>query len=299
MANLTTANPEMAAAWNGEEGARWVADADRYERSGTQQWETFLEAGLVGPTDAVLDLGCGAGGSTCDVARLTTGEVLGVDLSERLLDKARQCATRLPHVRFLQADVQVHPFAPESFDLAISRYGVMFFSDRAAAFRNVAHALRPGGRLALLVWQGLDRNPWLAGIRDALAMGRDLPVPPPHAPSPFALAEPDHVRELLASCGFVDVQLTPVAGVAHFGDDADDAFSWAQRMGPVLGLLQDLDDADREAGLRKLYDLFQTHATPAGVQLDSSSWLITGRRSSLPDIVGGGAEKSQSGGQED
>jgi ubiquinone/menaquinone biosynthesis C-methylase UbiE len=120
----------------------------------------------------VLDIGCGSGQSTRDAARLARdGSALGVDLSESMLAEARRRASTegLANVEFLRADAQVHAFDTATFDLAISRFGSMFFSDRTAAFANIASALRPGGRVALLVWQATARNEWIMVVRESMA----------------------------------------------------------------------------------------------------------------------------------
>jgi ubiquinone/menaquinone biosynthesis C-methylase UbiE len=118
---------------------------------------------------------------------------LGVDLSSRMIAEARRRAEAegVTNVRFEQADAQIYPFDPEAFDVAISRTSAMFFGDPVAAFTNTARALRPGGRLVLLTWQSLPRNEWLLEWTAALTAGRGLPTPPPGAPGPLSLSEPD------------------------------------------------------------------------------------------------------------
>ena len=174
----------------------------------------------------MLDVGCGAGETTLDAARAASaGTALGVDLSAAMLAvaRARAAATGVDNVSFLQADAQVHPFPPGAYDVVIGRTSAMFFGDPEAAFANLATALRPGGRLVLLVWQGLEHNEWLRCILGAMAAGRDLAPPPPGTRGPFALAEPDRVRGLLLGAGFADLALDDVRRPMWFGEDADDA----------------------------------------------------------------------------
>lgn len=277
----TIANVDMARAWDGEEGDQWTADADRYDASGKYVWRRFLDAGLVTPADRCLDIGCGTGQSTLDVARIASaGSVLGVDLSGRMLELARGRASAqgASNVEFLQADAQVHPFDAAAFDFAYSRYGALFFNDRAAAFGNIAAALRPGGRLALLGWQGLAHNPWLNTMRDALAAGRALPAPPEGGPGPFGLADRDGLTAVLLGAGFEDIAFTAVTAPLYFGADADDAWVFFGRMGLVKGLTQALDEATRHATLAELRRAVDAHETPDGVLMESASYLITARR---------------------
>jgi SAM-dependent methyltransferase len=191
------ANAEQAAAWNGHEGEQWTKYADRYDRAASRHWQRFLDADLISARDAVLDVGCGTGKSTRDAARIATkGSVLGLDLSAVMLDHAREQneADGLSNVTYVQGDAQVYPFADKSFDIAMSSFGVMFFDDPVGAFTNIGNGIRPGGRLAVLVWRELTCNEWLMALREALAVGRQLPMPPPDAPTPFALADPERVR---------------------------------------------------------------------------------------------------------
>src|SRR5262249_47790555 len=158
--------------------------------------ERFRAASGVGPRDRVLDVGCGTGGSTREAARTATaGSVVGVDISGVAVEEARRLseAEGLGNVTYLKADPQVHPFPPAHFDLCISRFGVMFFTDPVAAFTNIRRALRPDARLVLLVWQGHDRNEGPGAIRRALGA-------PPSASAaradPFSLGDPRRTEAL-------------------------------------------------------------------------------------------------------
>ena len=277
MTDRPIANVDAAAAWDGEEGANWAANADHYDAAAVAWNKHLLEH--ITPDDDVLDIGCGNGGSARDAARVAR-TVLGLDLSSEMLKSARNRARDegLTNIRFEQGDAQVHPFEPESFDVAISRFGAMFFSDPVAAFTNIARALRPDGRLAVLGWQGLEQNEWIAAVRDALALGRDLPVPPLGAPGPFGLADPDLDRRILTDAGFDDVAVEDLAEPLCFGTDADDAYGFLSDIGPVRGMLADLDEDAKAKGLTQLRELIELHATPDGVMFAGRAWLITGRK---------------------
>ena len=138
-----------------------------------------------------------------------------------MIDHARRRAAQeaISNVQFEQVDAQVYAFEPAAFDVAISRTGAMFFGDIVAAFTNIGRALRPSGRLTLLTWQPLPNNEWIRELSTALAAGRDLPAPPPEAPSPFALADPDRVRSVLTSAGFADIELDGTTARMWFGND--------------------------------------------------------------------------------
>jgi SAM-dependent methyltransferase len=154
----------------------------------------------------------------------------------------------------------------------------MFFDDAHAAFANIGQALRPGGQLALLTWQDLRNNDWLMTLREVFAMGRTVPFPPPAAPTPFSLADPDRVHTLLAAAGYDGITLTAFNEPYHFGDTADDALAFARTMGIVRGLTDELNDDQVEAGFRELRDVFLACTRPDGVLLDSAAWLVTAHR---------------------
>jgi SAM-dependent methyltransferase len=229
----------------------------------------------------VLDIGCGTGRTTRQAARLAAdGSALGVDLSSAMIARARLRAAEegLSNVRFERADAQIAAFPPAGFDVAISRTGAMFFGDPVAAFGNIAAALRPGGRLALLVWQSLADNRWMVEFAGALAAGRPLPSPPPGAPGPFSLADPARVRAVLTAGGFTDVALEGAREPMDFGADADAAFRFVSGLGIVRFLLRDLGDGARERALDALRASIDAHAGPDGVRYPSAAWVVTARR---------------------
>ncbi|MFE2283044.1 class I SAM-dependent methyltransferase [Streptomyces sp. NPDC059443] len=268
-------NAEQARAWDGQEGAYWAEHADRFDRALRAYRTHLLAAADVSAADHVLDIGCGAGETTRDVARRASrGRAVGVDLSAAMLQVARQRAADegLGNVDFVQADAQVHPFPAAAFDVAVSRTGTMFFADPVAAFRNICGALRPGGRLVQLVWQPLAGNEWLLSFARALAAGRPLPMPPSDGPGPFALADPARVRTVLGAAGFTDVQLEPHGESMWFGENTDAAERF------VLGLhgwrLDGLDDEGRRRAVDDLRTTLAAHATDSGVLFASATWII-------------------------
>ena len=271
------ANVDMAAGWDGPEGEHWVEHAEHYARASQRHWERLLAVLPIASDAAVLDIGCGTGRSTRDVARIaSSGSALGLDLSSSMLKRAREVAEAegLANVQFEQADVQVHPFGPDRFDLAISTFGAMFFADPTAAFTNIRQALRPGGELALLSWREVARNEWLTALRGALAVGRQLPEPPSDLPGPFGLASADHASGILGAAGFADIRFEEVDELIEFGPDADAAFAFMKTTGMTKGLTEELDADGKERALDALRRTIVQHDTGAGVLFGSSAWLI-------------------------
>lgn len=280
--HVQIANVEQAAAWDGDDGDDWTEYEEQYNRSSRRHTERLVDGARISPADQIVDIGCGCGESSRRAARIARdGGVLGVDLSSRMLARARERseAEGLTNVRFERGDAQVYPFEEGAFDLAISRFGVMFFGDPVAAFQNIGRALKPGGRVAFVAWQPLARNEWMSELFGALAAGRDLPRPPTGAPGPFGLADPDTVRRVFGEAGFEDVNLEDVTEPVTVGADADDAFSFVRSLGITRGLLRDLDAETTARALDAVRATIAAHDTGNGIQFGSAAWLITARRS--------------------
>jgi SAM-dependent methyltransferase len=279
MTDVHPSNADAATAWNGPTGDIWTDNADLFDAGVARYLKPFLDAAAIEPTAHVLDVGCGNGLTTREAARLASaGSVTGVDLSTRMLNQARRRAASdgLTNVSFVQADVQIADLSEARYDRVISRNGVMFFGDPVAAFTNLARALKPGGRMVLLVWQAMSENPWFTAFREAVAVGRELPMPPPDGPGPFALGDPDRVRALLTAAGFGEPDLVGVREPMYYGPDIARAERYVQAV--LGGLLTELDDAARaeaEAGLRTT---LEEHLGPEGVTYPSAMWIVTAHR---------------------
>jgi SAM-dependent methyltransferase len=275
-------NVDQAAAWDGPDGEYWAAHQARFDTTIGPHHGVLMAAAAIAPGERVLDIGCGNGQTSRDAARAAgdSGGVLGVDLSGPMLARAAQLAKDegLGNVRFEQADAQVHPFDAGAFDVAISRFGVMFFEDPVAAFANIASGLRSGGRLAMLVWQSPRANEWMSSIRTAVAMGRDLPSPPPGTPGPFALADTDNARRILTEAGFVDVAFAGSEQPFNVGSGTEDAYAFVSGLHAVLMLLEDLDEPTKAQAYDNLRATVAAHETTDGVVFGSAAWVLTARR---------------------
>jgi SAM-dependent methyltransferase len=184
----------------------------------------------------------------------------------------------LDNVRYEQADAQVYPFKPESFDLAMSRFGVMFFGDPVAAFGNIGRALRPGGRLVVMVWQSRERNEWATAIRNALTAEADAAEAVPAAvDSPFSLADPSTVTGILHAAGLTDVALQDVHEPNHLGPDAQTAYGFVRGLWSTGTLLERLTPERAERACDRLRAVMAAHDTGQGVLFDSRVWIITAR----------------------
>jgi SAM-dependent methyltransferase len=229
----------------------------------------------------VLDIGCGRGQTTREAARIArAGGALGVDISAAAIERARELAHAqgVRNVTFECADAQIHSFPPERFDLAMSRFGTMFFADPSAAFGNVGRALRPGGRLVMMVWQAHDRNEWDVAIRQALAGPEGAPAAASAGPDPFSLADPPTVRRILEAAGFAGATFTDVRERMYFGPDVAAALDWVCDFGYTRDVLSRLDPADTARAVERLRDTLAAHVSDNGVWFGSRAWIVTARR---------------------
>lgn len=272
-------NAAMAAAWDGEDGEHWLTWAALYDRAVSGHHEPLLAAARIDRTARVLDVGCGNGQTTRDAARRATGgRAVGIDLSSALLNNARRIAAEegVTNASFIQGDAQVYPFEAAFFDVVVSRTGTMFFADPVAAFTNIATALRPRGRLAMLVWQAPMANEWIAEILRILARDRPpAPPPPAGAPGPFSLADPDLVQTTLTGSGFARIQVDGHSAPMYFGADRDEAFRFLSSLGLVRSSLDALSSVDRDAVLDGLRQSIAAHENAEGVLYDSAAWIVT------------------------
>lgn len=243
--------------------------------------EVLHRAGDVQINDHVLDIGCGTGQTTRQAARTAqAGSALGVDISAPAIERARELARAeaIGNVTFERADAQVHRFPPERFDLAISRFGTMFFGDPGAAFANIGRALRPAGRLAMMVWQSPERNEWDVVIRRSLD-GPEGPVAAASAgPDPFSLADPPVVRELLEAAGFADVTFTDVHEPVYYGPDVATAFDWVRSFACTSEILKRLDPAAAARAAGRLREAVGAHLRDDGVWFNSRAWIVVAHR---------------------
>jgi len=275
-------NVEQAEEWDGRQGDHWVRYADRYDALSQRITPHLTEAAAVGASDHVLDVGCGCGLTTRIAARAASaGSVLGIDLSAAMLHEAerRARAEGLANVHFQQGDVQVQAFSPAEFDLALSRFGVMFFEDPVAAFANIASAIRTGGRFVFLCWQDLARNDWImvpAGAALAFVPFPDLG--PEGAPGAFSLADPARTRGLLMDAGFEGIEINEVTEKVFLGENAAHATEFLRGTGMARLLFEGVDaDTERKA-IDAVRDVLEAHEQLEGIWLDSAAWLVAGRR---------------------
>lgn len=289
MAETETAQPtsEYVDFWNTVLLEKFERFRDILMRGLSFHSEEPLKTLEVAPGSRIIDVGCGWGDTAIQLARRTgpSGYVLGLDCCEGFLDKGRgdAAAEGLEHVEFVAADVERYPFEPE-FDLAFSRFGMMFFQNPVVAMKNIRRALKPGGRLVFIVWRGIEDNPWF-GLPKELVL-RYLPPPGEDAqscgPGPFSMANPEVVSAQLQAAGFDgDIEFQRYDGPVMVGRTPEEAMQFQLALGPAGEVFREAgDEAERrreeiEDALRAELGAYET--ADGEIVMQSSSWTITAR----------------------
>jgi len=276
-------NAEQVKYWN-EQGDKWVALQEVIDGQIGPLGERLMDRVGIGSGERVLDVGCGCGATTLQLARRvgSAGAVVGVDISAPMLARAeeRAHAAGVTNVRFELGDAQTHAFDGGAFDVVFSRFGIMFFTQPEAAFANLRVALRRGGRLAFICWRSLQENPWVLVPLMAVAQHVPLPAPPaPGTPGPFALADGERVRDILTGAGFGEVAIEPLTdAVAVGGGDLDRAVDIMLQIGPAGAALREAGMPAHPAVVAAVRDAIAPYHSPdAGVRLPAAAWLVTAR----------------------
>ena len=271
-------NPE-AEYWNNEGGQRWVTYIDRLELLAGAFTEALLAKANPQPQERVLDIGCGGGPTSAALADAVgeDGYVLGADISEVILRVARSRYGAKDNLEFLTADAGVHAFDPQSFDIVTSRFGVMFFPNPETAFKNILKALKPGGRLHMMCWRGIEENPWLG--TPASAAFEILPRPEraePGSPGPFSFSDPDHVTAILQGAGFKSLTFDKVDRNLNMGS-VEGALETLCNLGPAAAALKEASERDRALAVEALRKVVSEHDTAEGVVMPGAAWLVSAK----------------------
>jgi SAM-dependent methyltransferase len=267
-------NAEMIEYWNGDGGKRWIATRERIDRSAARITDALFASAAPRAGERVLDIGCGCGSTTIELARRTGAAAVGVDISAPMVEVAH---SRSGGATFVVGDASVYAF-DAAHDLVFSRFGVMFFADPIGAFANIRRALAPGGRLAFACWRALEHNAW-AGT--PLAAARPL-LPPqappaPHAPGPFAFGDGDRLRGILDRAGWRDIAIEAHASTMWLGDSLDDAVAECLEVGPLARLVGPLPEDTRAHIRDRVRVAIAPYAGVGGVEAPAAVWLVEAR----------------------
>ena len=285
---MTLNNATQIEFWNGETGRNWVTHDALMETMLQPLGESVIETLAPQLGEHVLDIGCGCGHTSLSLAQRVgaEGSVTGIDISAPMLAVASYLAAERnaerTSIQFVEADAQTYALEPKRYDVAFSRFGVMFFEDPVAAFANIRSALRASGRLAFCCWQPRAVNPFMTV--PAMAALELLPAPPempPRTPGPFAFEEADYVTDVLTSAGFGNVAVTPLKQPLTFGRGLSltDIVERLVQIGPIAQMVREAPEDLQQPVRDKVADAVAPfHSEDAGMTLDGQFWQVTARR---------------------
>lgn len=283
---MTEQNAHQVADWNGQSGEYWAANQVRLDAMFAVFGQAAIETAAPAMGERVLDIGCGAGASSLALASRVGagGHVLGVDISEPLIGRARALAPQDTPAQFRVADASSAELPEGTFDILFSRFGVMFFADPTGAFAHMRHALRPGGRVAFVCWRGVAENDWVRLPMGAIKDIVPLPAPPgPEAPGPFSFGDRGRLTRILTRAGFTDITIAPFDAAIPFGEggtrDAaiDDAVKMAFEGGPLSLVLADQSDDIRARAWAAVRAVFAGLPGERSVMMDGAAWIVMAR----------------------
>jgi SAM-dependent methyltransferase len=266
--------------WESTEGEHWATNADRYTRMLAGFCDIVTTAASCRPGERVLDVGCGNGDVALAAARAVgeSGAVHGVDLSPAMLAVAagRAIDEGLANVSFETADAGSFTPDVDGFDVVVSRFGVMFFDDPAAAFAHIRSLMAPAGRVAFVCWRDLFANDWM--IVPGAAVAEVLPLPvgdDPTAPGAFAFADADRITDILTTAGFTDPSTAPVTASLWMGDNATDAANFMRTTGLGRAVFDGAPPELEEEAVARATASLVPYESPSGVLIGGAAWLVT------------------------
>ncbi|MCY1081074.1 class I SAM-dependent methyltransferase [Archangium lansingense] len=270
---------EQTKLWNGPAGRAWVEAQELLDQMFKPIEDLLVEAVLAGSRRQVLDIGCGTGSTTLAVARLlgTKGRCTGIDISEPMITAAQARAEREgAPASFIRANAQNHAFEPASFDMIISRFGVMFFDDAVRAFANLRRAAKNDAEVRLVAWRSPSENPFMTTAERAAApLLPNLPARRPDAPGQFAFADQRRVHRILEESGWAGIDIRPID--VAFTLPEKELVRYLTRLGPLGLILHEADDRTRTQVIETVRAAFEPYVHGAEVRFTAACWMIGAR----------------------
>jgi SAM-dependent methyltransferase len=280
-----TPGAEQATLWNGVAGRAWVELQALLDHIFKPCEDLLLQAISAGSGGRALDVGCGTGGTTLAVGRLlgAKGRSCGIDISDAMIAAARARAEQeAATVEFIRADAQSYAFEPESLDLIISRFGVMFFDDSVKAFANLRRAARNDAELLFLAWRDPAENPFMTTAERAAApLLPNLPVREPDAPGQFAFADRNRIQLILEESGWVGIEIRQVDVLCNFPEV--ELVRYFTQLGPLGRVLHQADGRTRAQIVERVRTAYDPYVRATEVRFEAACWMVGARRT-LPSF---------------
>ena len=270
--------------WSGAGGDVWVNKQKEMDIMLNPLGQRAIDKLALTPDKIILDIGCGCGATSLEIAKqIPEGKLIGLDISVPMLDQASKLASEmsLTNTDFQVKDVQVEELMYEYFDIAFSRFGVMFFEDPFEAFKNIHNSLKQGGQLSFVCWQNASLNPWQSLSIQVIKQFLDLPAPPPKSPGPFAFEDKEYIKEILEASGFQEIDITDNQEeiVMFSGKSIKEASEDYLTINPVVTeMLKNSVDELREEILEALITKFSDFHKNEGLLFPSATWIVTAKK---------------------
>jgi SAM-dependent methyltransferase len=278
----TGPNADQIDYWNSDVGERWARFQDRLDGMLQPFSDAVLDLAGIKRGERIMDVGCGCGATTFDAAAKTgaSGRALGVDISAPMVARAKARALELGSpAEFMLADAATHDFGADTFDLLVSRFGIMFFAEPAAAFAHMKKALAPSGRVAFVCWRPMKENGWVSvPLFAALPHLPEQEPPVPGAPGPFAFADPERFRGILREAGYRDIAIDPFDTELTLGKGPDPvalALEQTLEIGPLSRALKEQPEAVRDRATDAVREALAKHEANGEIRLAGAVWLVS------------------------
>tara|TARA_B100000287_G_scaffold162630_1_gene153380 strand:- start:48 stop:893 length:846 start_codon:yes stop_codon:yes gene_type:complete len=274
-------NAKQKEFWSGKGGDYWVVKQNEMDIMLNPLGEKALSKLDLKSDSEVLDIGCGCGATTLDIAKkVSEGKVTGLDISVPMLNQAKSEATAqgLTNVDFKVVDVQADQLANEQYDYVYSRFGVMFFEDPFEAFKNIFSSVKGGGKLSFVCWQDPVLNPWQSLSIKVIKEYLDIPSPPKRSPGPFAFQEQNYVRDILEQSGFSEISIDDnQEDITMFsGKTLQEASEDYLAINPVITeMLKDSQDSLKVEIIESLKEAFSEFHKGDGLLFPSATWIVS------------------------
>ena len=267
--------------WSGAGGDVWVDKQREMDIMLNPLGQKAIGQLILEENTKILDIGCGCGATTIEIAKMIPkGHVTGLDISIPMLDRAEKFASEmsLSNIDFQVKDVQTEEISSNHYDIAFSRFGVMFFEDPYEAFKNINQSIKENGQLVFVCWQHPSLNPWQSLSLQVIKEYLDLPSPPPKSPGPFAFEDKDYIEDILKGTDFKDVSIADNQEeiVMFSGKSIREACEDYLTINPVVTeMLKNSGNELKEEILEALIAKFSSFHNNDGLLFPSATWIVS------------------------
>ncbi len=282
---MSEVNKNQKDFWSGKGGDIWVERQNAMDTMLSPLGEAALNKLNFNEEENVLDIGCGCGHTTLNIAKRIgpSGNVTGLDISEPMLKRAKESAVEMSitNTSFKCVDVQTEDLGDQIYSSAFSRFGVMFFEDSVAAFKNINKSLISGGYLSFVCWQSPAVNPWQSLFIQEVKKFLDLPSPPPRSPGPFAFMESEYVSSILEESKFQDIKIEGHETEVNMfsGRSLSDSVKDYISINPVVTqMLKESSENQIAEIVNSGIEAFSPYYSEKGLIFPSATWLVTARK---------------------